>query len=167
VRRLVPAVLAAAVLVACGGGGGGAGSATGPVTSEPTATRPTPSPSPTPTETTEAPTPTEVTGLPSPLPPPLPSSIEQGGTYFGVYLAAGPQGSPELDAAVAQLAAVGVGAYPGDIACDQGAAEQLGVADNLMAVAMYFETRSDAETFAAALDPPPLGVAKVKTYCAD
>lgn len=158
-RVVLAVVVAAAVLVACGGEDEptSPASRTPPVT--PTTSGPTSSEAPSPSEAS-APTPTA-------LPSPLTSSVEHGGTYVGVYLAVGPQGAPELDAAVEQLADMGIEAYAGDIACDDGAADQLGVEDDLMAVALYFETRSDAEAFAAALDPAPLGIARVTTYCAD
>ncbi len=90
-----------------------------------------------------------------------------GERYVGVYLAAAPFDSAELDAAVEQLAAFGVEAFPGSIGCDQGAAEQLGVSPDLAIVAIYFERRSDALAWVDALDPPPLGTATVRTYCAD
>ncbi len=104
---------------------------------------------------------------PQPLPTPITANVLHGERYFGVYLAAAPFDSPELEAAVAQLAGHGVEAFPGSIGCDQGAAGQLGVSADLAVVAIYFERRSDAQTWVDALDPPPLGIATVRTYCAD
>ena len=104
---------------------------------------------------------------PQPLPTPITGSVLHGERYFGVYLAAAPFDSPELDAAVEQLAGYGVEALPGSVGCDQGAAEQLGVSSDLAVVAIYFERRPDAQAWVDALDPPPLGIAMVRTYCAD
>ncbi|MGH2635690.1 MAG: hypothetical protein ACRDHU_06050 [Actinomycetota bacterium] len=100
--------------------------------------------------------------LPSPV-----AAFDQGGAYFGVYLAAAPFDTPELQDAVDRLAALGIDAFPGSLACDQGAAEQLRVDRDLAAVAVYFERRRDAVAFANALDPPPVGIALVRTFCAD
>lgn len=163
-RRAVPIVLlAAAALIACGEEDEAAAPAS-PTSSVPPTTA-SPSPSPGVTETTspsEEPSPT-----PTALPSPVTTSLEHGGTYFGLYLAVGPPGATELDDAVEQLADLGIEAYAGDLACDQGAAEQLGVGEDLMAVGLYFETRRDAQSFAGALDPAPVGIARVTTYCAD
>jgi len=108
------------------------------------------------------------TGSPEPVPLPTPvTTVSQGERYFGVYLAAAPFGDPSLEAAVEQLAGFGVEAFPGDIACDDDAADQLGVSNELAAVAIYFERRPDAQAWVDALDPPPLGIAMVRTFCAD
>ena len=112
--------------------------------------------------------------MPSP-PPGGPTPIdgfEQGGTYYGVYLAVAAKMGPELEAAVSRVKAMGVGELGrgwtyGSLACDQGASQQLGVPTDWSSVAVYFYTRVDAEMFAAALDPPAEGIARVKTYCAD
>lgn len=93
--------------------------------------------------------------------------VEHGGRYWAVYVALGELGDPALDDASAQLAAEGIESYPGTLNCDQGAAEALGVPDDTGAVGVYFETRDQAEAFAATLDPPPAGIARVRTYCAD
>jgi hypothetical protein len=124
---------------------------------------------------TETPDATGVTGAtgatggtePQPLPTPITGNVLHGERYFGVYLAAAPFDAPELEAAVEQLAGYGVEAFPGSIGCDQGAAEQLGVSPDLAVVAIYFERRPDATAWVDALDPPPLGIAMVRTYCAD
>jgi len=161
-RFAAASLLATVLLVACDRGDGGTPSSpsTGPTpTATPTATT---TPSATPIESpSPEPSPTEA-ALPEPV-----EMIMHGGTYFGVYLAAAPMDDPLLDEAVAQLAALGITAYPGDLACDDGATEQLGVSEGLMGVAVYFEHRAEARVYAAALDPSPLGIAKVTTYCAD
>lgn len=101
-------------------------------------------------------------------------AVEQGGEYWAVYLIAAVSGQgngavpPGMDAAVRRIRASGVpiGAYGG--LCDEGAEEALaavGVVDT--AVALYFVTEDEARQFAGDLDPPPIAVAKVVTYCAD
>lgn len=131
------------------------------------------SPAPVPTPSVTAPaspgpsTEPSPSRTPAPLPSPITTGVEHGGTYFGVYLAVAPFDTPELQAAVEQLAALGIEAFPGSIACDQGAAAQLGVREDLAAVAVYFERFREATRFARALDPSPLGIARVQTFCAD
>jgi hypothetical protein len=110
---------------------------------------------------------------------PLPSVVdiapEHGGRYWGVYLWAG-ESPDDPQARAARDAAEQLGFNPGggDLACDDGAAEQLGVPQAWSSVAIYFETRQDAETAYGWLlenvrEPaaPPLGVAEVRTYCLD
>jgi len=160
-RFAAASLLATVLLVACDRGDGGTPSSS---STQPTPTATT-TPSATPIETTESPSP-EPSSTEAALPEPV-EMIMHGETYFGVYLAAAPMDDPLLDGAVAQLAALGTTAYPGDLACDDGATEQLGVSEGLMGVAVYFEHRAEARVYAAALDPSPLGIAKVTTYCAD
>lgn len=172
-RRLLAVVAAGSILlVACssdsgGSSSGGSGSPSSSATESaspsgslvPSGESPTPTPS-----VTESPTPSE-----SPLPP-LPPAVESpqhGGTYFGVYLAVGEARDPKLTTAVQEAAALGYRVFPGDISCDQGAAEALGVSNNLFAVAVYFERRGQANDLLPWLELPPLGVVKVRTYCAD
>jgi hypothetical protein len=102
------------------------------------------------------------------LPHPI-EAVRQGRRYWGVYVAVGPMKSPKLEAAREQLAAVGVTAGPTSLACDQGAAKELGVVDDgsLGGVAAYFASKAEADAFAGALDPPPVGVAHVRVFCAD
>ncbi|MEW6058582.1 MAG: hypothetical protein AB1551_00305 [Actinomycetota bacterium] len=153
-RLLMVVAVGSALLAACASDSGTSGP-TSPTASESSSSE---SPSP------AAPSPSE-----SPLPPlpPAVESVMHGGTYFGVYLAVGEAGDPALTAAVEQANALGYQAFPGDIACDQGAAEALGVADNLMAVAIYFEQVEQANDLIPWLHQPPLGVVRVQTYCAD
>ena len=85
-----------------------------------------------------------------------------------MYLAIGESfADPALEAATARAETIGYPAGVGDIACDQPAAEELGVPLDSSAVAIYFDTREDAESAAALFDPPPVGIAKVTTYCLD
>jgi hypothetical protein len=92
-----------------------------------------------------------------------------------VYLWAG-ESPDDPQARAARDAAEQLGFNPGggDLACDDGAAEQLGVPRSWSGVAIYFETRQDAETAnewllerVRDLTTAPLGVAEVRTYCLD
>jgi hypothetical protein len=114
-----------------------------------------------------------------PVETPLPSVVdvapEHGGRYWAVYIWAG--ASPDdPQARAARDAAEQLGFNPGggDLACDDGAAGQLGVPQAWSGVAIYFETRLDAETayeWFLEADPEaavaPVGVAEVRTYCLD
>jgi hypothetical protein len=151
VRRL--ALMAALLLTACPEGGGAGGQAS--PSPQPVSPSPTESPSPTPTESPAAISPPAVT-------------VEQGGRYWAVYAVVAEARSAELDEAFNRLRdlEVTVGGF-GELACDEGAAEALGVDPSLHGVAVYFERKADAQAFAASLDPPPAGVARVRTFCAD
>jgi hypothetical protein len=158
-RRLLAVIaVGSIVLAACSSNSGGSGGSTGTGSGE----SPTPSVS-----TTESPSPSE-----SPKPP-LPTAVEnpkQGGTYFGVYLAVGPSTDPKLVTAAQEAASLGYRAFPSDISCDHGAAQALGVSNNLFVVVVYFEHRGQVNDFVFwlnyAFDRAPLGVVRVQTFCA-
>ena len=95
-----------------------------------------------------------------------------GGTYWAVYPWVGAARSPEADDVSAQiLAEFGIEAFPGDLSCDDGAAEALGT-DAPQGIGVYFETREEANAFALqaagllghGADPV---IARVTTYCLD
>lgn len=157
VRRLGMAFLAMAVLAACNGGTGSS------VTTSPTATASiTSGGSPSATDTASD----------SPSPPPLPSpvvALEQGGEYFAVYLGIGASGSAVLRRAERRFAEHGITAVAGDLSCDQGAAESLGVEPGSFAVGAYFDREAEAMTFAEALASEGVvyGPVPVQTFCAD
>jgi hypothetical protein len=94
---------------------------------------------------------------------------EQGGTYFGVYVAiADPGDQASLQASAEALDAIGISEYSiGDISCDEGAAEELGVPKDSGRVAVYFNSREDAGAFTQSLPSPILRIAKVRTFCLD
>jgi hypothetical protein len=98
-----------------------------------------------------------------------PVAPEQGGTYFGVYVAiAKPGDEASLQASAEALDAIGISEYSiGDISCDEGAAEELGVPKDSGRVAVYFTTREEADAFTASLPSPILRIARVKTFCLD
>lgn len=98
---------------------------------------------------------------------------QQGDAVWGVYLAvANSSSDPGIDAAVRGAASVGYQAVIGDIACDAGAQQALGLAqyDYWSGATLYFATEGDARAFAAAYTTQvaaPKGVAKVKVGCLD
>jgi hypothetical protein len=119
-------------------------------------------------------------GLPSPSPSPsraaepvepiAPSDLVHGGTYWAVYPWVGAAGSAEADdVSVQLLAEFGIEAGPGELACDQGAAEALGT-DAEHGIGVYFETEDEANEFAlqaGLLDHTNPVIAHVTTYCLD
>jgi hypothetical protein len=99
-----------------------------------------------------------------------PADLVHGGTYWAVYPWVGPAGSREADDVSAQLLEeFGIEAGPGDLACDQGAAEGLGT-NAEQGIGVYFETEEDANAFArqaGLLDHTDPVIAHVTTYCLD
>lgn len=90
-----------------------------------------------------------------------------GATLFGVYVVVAEPGAPTLEEAAAPLRARSILVSVGELGCDAGAAEALGVAPDQHAVSVMFETREAAEAFAATLASPPAGIAQVTVGCAD
>ena len=158
VRRIVLIALAAAMLAACDTGNGSPAPSPAPAENSPPSTG---SPSPGPELSSESPS-------PEPLPSPV-AAVRQGGKYFAVYLGVGAPGSGTLKKAEMRFADLGITAVAGDISCDRGAAESLGVEPGSFAVGVYFEKEPDAITFATALAAvgAVYGPVPVKTYCAD
>jgi hypothetical protein len=149
-----------ALVMATGGPGAVAESTTAP---EPSAT--------------ETPVPTTTTPPTAPLAP-LPPTQEEpvhGGSAWAVYLAVATDISgPEIADAIALLEDLGyvAGWGSGDLACDQGGAQAVGVdpSDNYAVVGAYFDTALDAARFVVALDArghSVLGIGLVQTYCLD
>jgi hypothetical protein len=106
-----------------------------------------------------------------PATPPPSTPIEHGGTYWGLYLGvAADTGDLTLVEWVEQAEAAGYTTGPGELACDDGSAEGLGVPADWFGVAVYFATREDAEAAAgwfATNVGEPHGIARVTTYCLD
>lgn len=90
----------------------------------------------------------------------------QGGTYWAVYLALDHRPS-KMRAIADRLEEQGVPVSSGQIACDHGAAEELAVPNDVLAVAAYFDTNAEASAFFDAVKPSPVGIARVETYCED
>lgn len=113
---------------------------------------------------TESPAPavTEEAGAPEPV------VIEQGDTYFGVYLAVGE--GPDIEDAINYLTEErGLQAEQefsiGDVTCDEGAQEALGEGAGPMRVAVYFDSREDAEAWSQTLPAAPIAIVEVQTNC--
>lgn len=103
----------------------------------------------------------------TPAAAPTPVIPEQGGTYWGVYLAVGE--GPELEDANAYLREErGITAIGGgSVECDEGARKALGPDAGPLTVAVYFETEEDARAWAETLPAAPAGIAEVRTFCLD
>ena len=105
--------------------------------------------------------------------PEVPAPIDpvHGGTYWAVYPWVGAAGSPDADNVSAQLLEdFGIEAFPGDLSCDDGAAEALET-DAPQGIGVYFETKGEANAFAAQAgllghEADPF-IARVTTYCLD
>lgn len=98
---------------------------------------------------------------------PSPVAVRQGGLYWGVYLSSEAEPGPETEAAVSRLRDREIPWDRPRALCDHGAAEGLGIPPEQWVVSVYFRTRGEAERFAATLRPEPLGVVRVRTFCAD
>lgn len=142
------------------------------------------------TETTDAPTspsattvtasatsPSATSGpVPSPGPTRWPKALgepAQGDPVWAVYLALAHSGTdPALDTALQQAAAAGYSGVQGDLACDQGAIEALGLDqfDYWSAVTLYFATERDASDFVASYTAEVakvVGSTRVNVGCLD
>ncbi len=122
----------------------------------------------TPTPTTAAPPTT--TSLPAF--PPIKESLSHGSEAWAVYLAVGVSDDPALGEAALLLQDLGFRSGVGDLGCDWGAGELLGLDPTEFwdAVAMYFETEAHAEAFVEAMEARGHGVVGwglVHTYCMD
>lgn len=108
-------------------------------------------------------------------PPTLPPEVvpEHGGTFWGLYLAAAPStDDPEIARWTERMETIGYTPSVGDLACDDGAADALGIDPGWSRVAIYFDTREEAETAAGTIEislelGTPIGVARVTTFCLD
>jgi hypothetical protein len=104
------------------------------------------------------------------------TSLEQGGRYFGVYLAVvrdqdgGPTPADEakLAAAKTEAARLGYDVQRG-LSCDDGAVAGLGLdpSRNYDSVQVYFATAADAQQFVDLYQPGVVGTAQVQTFCLD
>lgn len=93
-----------------------------------------------------------------------------GGRYWAVYLAvAYDAGDPELAQAQASAQAVGYAGGIGDVQCETGAAEGLGLdpAKSYSAASVFFDTRADAQAFVDRYAPGVVGTVQVTASCLD
>ncbi len=110
------------------------------------------------------------TGRPAGYPTEVVST--HGARLWGVYLAAGSPGDAGDSHAVGEAESFLIGqgfagSGIGSVSCDQGAAEQLGLAPDDHRVAVYFATAEQAQQFVDVYEREPLGTALVTTYCLD
>ncbi|PRY49785.1 hypothetical protein LY71_105230 [Geodermatophilus tzadiensis] len=149
-----------------------------PATVAPTTPAPTTTARPT-TARPTAPAPTTPAPTPSPAPAPDGSVLPDeavpvhGGQVWAVYLAVG---DPDDEWGRHMLAETAdyvhasfgyTGSGVGEVACDVGAAEQLGFDPQDHRVAVYFDSAARAQEFVAVYDRQDVGSASVTTYCLD
>ncbi len=114
-------------------------------------------------------------GTPDPEAPvghPAETVATHGASLWGVYLAAGDPVDPWADHALGEAQSFltwqgFTGSGIGSVACDLGAAEQLGLAPDANRLAVYFATADQARQFTDAYERDVLGTALVTTYCLD
>ncbi|MCB9612793.1 MAG: hypothetical protein H6722_10120 [Sandaracinus sp.] len=112
-------------------------------------------------------------GSPAPEEPPTHTSGGEsaapthGAEVFAVYVVVADPGAAALEEAAAPLREQALHVSVGELGCDEGAAEALGAAPEAHAVSVTFDTREDADAFAATLSEPPVGIARVTVRCAD
>ena len=129
----------------------------------PSATAPT---EPLPSISSTVPTPA-TTGTPPPARP-VEADISHGDEVWGAYVAV--VDSFESEAAVAAKARVTELGYTpsgGDIGCDDGASEALGLPSDAMVVAVYLTTQEGAATFVEMYGAGAVGFAHVTLLCLD
>lgn len=98
------------------------------------------------------------------------SLVQQGGTYFGAYLALGTgSADPRLEAADASARRLGYTPSRTSLDCDRGAARGLGRPETSQehATVLYFRTEAEARQFTALHPPVEAGVVRVQTFCQD
>ncbi|MBO3102501.1 hypothetical protein [Cellulomonas fengjieae] len=132
---------------------------------------PTPTPTATPTPTTASPTPTTPSPSTPPTSPPArpqPADVAHGNRVWGTYVAVVDSfDSPAAVAATARVTELGYAPSGGEIACDQGAGEALGLPPETLVVATYLASKEDAELFAQLYGPGAVGIAEVTLFCLD
>ena len=174
-RPFAAAVLLVLALGGCGDDGRDVVGAGSPVrTSPPTSTSLEPTGTASATATTSSPAP-----APAPSFPPAAAGVQQGDAVWAVYLAVvrvgedGQAEDPSGDMARAREQAATAGyerdVGGGQVECDQGAREALGLDPDrgYQTASIFFATRADAEQFVAAYEPGVVGLAEIRAYCLD
>jgi hypothetical protein len=101
--------------------------------------------------------------------PPIPLAVAHlPKPVWGLYLAAGGSGYSQLAAATAELQNLGmttatIAQLPAS--CQPPAADRLQIPSSFTTIAVFFRSKSEAETFEAELDFPPIGVVRVSVGC--
>ncbi|WP_298455025.1 hypothetical protein [uncultured Cellulomonas sp.] len=141
----------------------------------PSSVAPVPTPSLTPTPVPPEPTPSSTPPAPvQPVPPTPPAAAtpSHGGTAWGVYVAVmTTPDDPAWQRAGTRLEEMGYFPGGGDINCDRGAAEGLGLDGTQVVRSVYFTSRADAqlfvELFTDRYGDDVVGVVEVTTLCLD
>ena len=104
------------------------------------------------------------------------ATAEHGAIQWGVYMATdddpdyGAQSALVIDRLTNDLG-YSQFAFGVELACDPDSATALGKDPSVIAVAIYFETESDADAFATAYfyqyGDMPVGIVEVQTFCLD
>jgi hypothetical protein len=103
-----------------------------------------------------------------PAPKPLGAEVKQGSSAWAVYLAWGKStNEPAMKSSAQRATQEKLNPSVGELRCDSGAIEALGVSESLLAVRVYFATEDAARRFAEQRTPRPVGIANVKTMCLD
>jgi hypothetical protein len=101
--------------------------------------------------------------------PPIPLAVAHlPKPVWGLYLAAGGSGYSQLAAATAELQKLGmtsatIAQLPAS--CQPPAADRLQIPSSFTTIAVFFQDKSEAETFQAELDFPAIGLVKVSVTC--
>ena len=107
--------------------------------------------------------------------PPTATDVRHGGQTWGVYTVVVDAGASDAglrrEAGAQRLVSLGYPRGGGELGCDLGATEALGVLEGALAVAAYFDTQADAELFAQryaeTYGERVVGIAAVTTLCMD
>jgi hypothetical protein len=167
-------LLAVAAMTACSGGDGT--STTGATATVPAATQTVPTTTATPTTPSATATTSSPTTAPAATATRWPKALGEphdGESAWAVYLAVAHSSSdPAMQAAQEEAAKVGYGAVIGDLACDRGSMEALGLDehDYWTGAVLYFKTKTDATDFAnsyLASGGTVIGTAKIGLGCLD
>jgi cell division septation protein DedD len=167
------ALLVVALVSGCSGGDGT--SATGSSVTVPAGAQPSTATSSTTTSAAPSPSTSPAT-TPTPTAARWPKALGEphdGESAWAVYLAVAHSSSdPAMQEAQEDVAKVGYGAVIGDLACDRGSIEALGLDehDYWTGAVLYFRSQKDAEDFASsylASGGTVIGTAKIGLGCLD
>jgi cell division septation protein DedD len=167
-------LLAVALVSGCSGGDGTSADETS--VTVPAATATGSSTTPATTTSTTAPVTTSPATTPTPVTTRWPKALgepHEGESAWAVYLAVAHSSSDRaMSDAQDEVAKVGYGAVIGDLACDRGSIEALGLDphDYWTGAVLYFGSKKDADDFAAsylASGGTVIGTAKIGLGCLD
>lgn len=143
----------------------------GPTRSAAPAPTPAATPAPAPSAPAVPPTPGADPAAPVVTSPPRaqqPDHLTHGGEVWGVYVAVVDAfDSAAAAEATARIEDLGYQAGVGDVSCDAGAVEALGIPDQTLVVSAYFVSEQDAQLFAETYGGDVLGIVDVTLRCLD